>query len=54
MHIKPLLRFHETAEAAGYPALLIVAGVCLGIVVAPIGLLALSGLPGLWCWRCSA
>jgi hypothetical protein len=38
----PLLRFHHAAESAGYPALLIASVVCLGLVVAPVGLLALT------------
>jgi hypothetical protein len=40
--LKPLLRFHRGAESAGYPALLIASMVCLGLVVAPIGLLAMT------------
>lgn len=36
------LNFHRAAEAAGYPALLIVSGLCLGLVVAPIALLGLT------------
>jgi hypothetical protein len=42
MPANPLLRFHHTAEAAGYPALLIVSMFSLGVVVAPIALLALT------------
>jgi hypothetical protein len=42
MRGNPFLRFHRTAEAAGYPALLIVSGVCLAIVVSGVGLLALT------------
>jgi hypothetical protein len=38
----PILNSLRTAEAAGYPALLIVAGVCLGLVVAPVALLGLT------------
>jgi hypothetical protein len=38
----PLFAFHRTAEAAGYPALLIVSSVCLGLVVAPVALLGLT------------
>ena len=38
----PLLRFHRTAESAGYPALLIASTVCLGLVVVPLGLLAMT------------
>jgi hypothetical protein len=36
------LNFHRAAEAAGYPALLIVSALCLGLVVAPIALLGLT------------
>jgi hypothetical protein len=36
------LDFHQTAERAGYPALLIVSVVALGLVVAPVALLALT------------
>jgi len=42
MRVNPLLRFHHSAEAAGYPALLIVSMFSLGVVVAPIALLALT------------
>ena len=42
MRGNPLLNFHRTAEAAGYPALLIVSLVCLGLVVAPVALLGLT------------
>jgi hypothetical protein len=42
MRGNPLIDFHRAAEAAGYPALLIVSLVSLGLVVAPIGLLALT------------
>jgi len=42
MRGNPLLNFHRTAEAAGYPALLIVSAVCLGLVVAPVALLGLT------------
>jgi hypothetical protein len=38
----PFLRFHRRAEAAGYPALLIVSVVCLALVVTPILLLGLT------------
>ncbi len=38
----PLLHFHHAAESAGYPALLIASCVCLAMVVAPVGLLALT------------
>ena len=42
MQSHPFLNFHRAAEAAGYPALLIVSAVCLGLVVAPIALLGLT------------
>jgi hypothetical protein len=42
MRGNPLLNFHRTAEAAGYPALLIVSAFCLGLVVAPVVLLGLT------------
>lgn len=42
MRDKPFLNFHRTAEAAGYPALLIVSLVCLALVVAQVMLLALT------------
>jgi hypothetical protein len=42
MRGNPLLNFHRAAEAAGYPALLIVSAVCLGLVVAPVALLGLT------------
>ena len=42
MRGNPLIDFHRAAEAAGYPALLIVSLVCLGLVVAPVALLALT------------
>ena len=38
----PFLRFQRAAEAAGYPALLIVSALCLGLVVAAVALLALT------------
>jgi hypothetical protein len=38
----PLSNFHRAAEGSGYPALLIVSMVCLGLVVAPVGVLALT------------
>ena len=38
----PFLDFHRAAEAAGYPALLIVSAACLGLVVAAVGLLGLT------------
>ncbi len=37
----PFLDFHRAAEAAGYPALLIVTTVCLALVVLPVALLGL-------------
>ena len=37
-----MLNSLRTAEAAGYPALLIVSAVCLGLVVAPVALLGLT------------
>ena len=43
MRGNPFLNFHRAAEAAGYPALLIVSAVCLGLVVAPVALLGLTG-----------
>ena len=39
----PFLDFHRAAEAAGYPALLIVSMVCLALVVVPVALLGLTG-----------
>jgi hypothetical protein len=42
MRGNPFLNFHRAAEAAGYPALLIVSALCLGLVVAPIALLGLT------------
>jgi hypothetical protein len=42
MRGNPFLNFHRAAEAAGYPALLIVSAVCLGLVVAPVALLGLT------------
>jgi hypothetical protein len=42
----PLLDFQRAAEARGYPALLIVSMLCLGLVVASVGLLALT--PAVW------
>ena len=41
MRANPFVRFNRAAEAAGYPALLVVTGVCLAIVVAGVALLAL-------------
>ena len=46
MRGNPFLNFHRAAEAAGYPALLIVSAVCLGLVVAAVALLAL--IPAGW------
>jgi hypothetical protein len=42
----PFLDFHRTAEAAGYPAMLIVSIVALSVVVLPVMLLALTR--GVW------
>ena len=42
MRSHPFLHFHQTAERAGYPALLIASMVALGLVVAPVVLLALT------------
>jgi hypothetical protein len=42
MRSDPFLDFHQSAERAGYPALLIVSLVALGLVVAPVALLALT------------
>jgi hypothetical protein len=42
MRGNPLLNFHRAAEAAGYPALLIVSALCLGLVVTPVALLGLT------------
>jgi hypothetical protein len=42
MRGNPFATFHRAAEAAGYPALLIVAMVSLGLVVAPVALLGLT------------
>jgi hypothetical protein len=42
MRGNPFLSFHRTAEAAGYPALLIVSVVCLALVVTPLLLLGLT------------
>jgi hypothetical protein len=39
MRDNPFLNFHRRAEAAGYPALLIVSAVCLALVVVPVALL---------------
>ena len=42
MRSNPLLTSLRAAEAAGYPALLIVSAACLGLVVAPVALLGLT------------
>jgi hypothetical protein len=42
MHSDPFLDFHRTAEAAGYPAMLIASVFALALVVAPVALLALT------------
>jgi hypothetical protein len=42
MRGNPILNSLRTAEAAGYPALLIVSAVCLGLVVGPVTLLGLT------------
>jgi hypothetical protein len=42
MRGNPILNSIRTAEAAGYPALLVVAAVCLGLVVGPVALLGLT------------
>lgn len=42
MRGNPILDSLRTAEAAGYPALLIVSAVCLGLVVGPVALLGLT------------
>ena len=42
MRSNPLLNSLRAAEAAGYPALLIVSAACLGLVVAPVALLGLT------------
>jgi hypothetical protein len=43
MRGNPFLNLHRTAEAGGYPALLIVSVVCLALVVVPVALLGLTG-----------
>ena len=40
--INPFLHFHQAAEGAGYPALLIASLVALAVMVASIALLALA------------
>lgn len=42
MRGNPILNSLRAAETAGYPALLIVSAVCLGLVVAPVALLGLT------------
>jgi hypothetical protein len=42
MRGNPFLNFHRTAEAAGFPALLLVSMFCLGLVVTPVILLGLT------------
>jgi hypothetical protein len=42
MRGNPFLNFHRAAEAAGYPALLIVSALCLGLVVVSVALLSLT------------
>lgn len=42
MQSDPFLDFHQTAERAGFPAMLIVSMVALGLVVAPVLVLALT------------
>ena len=42
MRSDPFLDFHRTAESAGYPAMLVVSMFALGLVVAPVMLLALT------------
>jgi hypothetical protein len=42
MRDNPFLNFHRRAEAAGYPALLVVSVVCLSLVVVPVALLGLT------------
>ena len=46
MQSDPFLDFHRTAEAAGYPAMLVVSMVALAVVVLPVMLLALTR--GVW------
>lgn len=40
--MSPFLHFHQTAEAAGYPALLIASFVALAVMVASITLVAIT------------
>jgi hypothetical protein len=46
MRSNPFLDFHRTAEAAGYPAMLITSIAALAVVVLPVILLALTR--GVW------
>jgi hypothetical protein len=46
MRSDPFLDLHRTAEAAGYPAMLIMSMVALAVVVLPVILLALTR--GVW------
>jgi hypothetical protein len=46
MRNDPFLDFHRSAEAAGYPAMLIASMVALAVVVLPVMLLALTR--GVW------
>ena len=46
MQSDPFLDFHRTAEAAGYPAMFVVAMVALAVVVLPVMVLALTR--GVW------
>ena len=46
MQSDPFLDFHRTAEAAGYPALLVMSMIALAVVVLPVMLLALTR--GVW------
>jgi hypothetical protein len=46
MRSDPFLDFHRTAEAAGYPAMLVMSMVALAVVVVPVMLLALTR--GVW------
>jgi hypothetical protein len=46
MRSDPFLDFHRTAEAAGYPAMFVVAMVALAVVVLPVMVLALTR--GVW------
>ena len=46
MRSDPFLDFHRTAEAAGYPAMLVMSMVALAVIVLPVMLLALTR--GVW------